>query len=415
MSSARCELLVFALAALYGTVIGCRCSEEPTGPRDADSADATPPDARLPDSGVPDGSADARVLPDAIQHYFCNEPFFKLPIDGQSERIIGIAMQSEHIVWSKQQENAPDLFGDISVLDLTTCIERQVTSGSLAGGVSVYAGTVVWDESNVEFDKWGYELFAIDLNTDIQERLTVTSQIELKPKYNGRYLAYRRMETLDDPTSLRLLDLQTGDDTELSPGWTNIESFDINERYVIWVAYTQDPLSTGRDVYYHDLSSGETHHIDATYERYQYWSFLWEDWITIRGTDNHMTRPSHLSLYNLVTQEQRSLLEGDYSVGSGPIDSGLVVWNTSAYSGSTDLFPADMELYDIDTGLTRRLTSHEGLTAPTAIASPYLLIIRRLFLYDRFMNDYYIANLEALGVIDGTGTLIPGAPVINPP
>jgi hypothetical protein len=74
-----------------------------------------------------------------------------------------------------------------------------------------------------------------------------------------------------------------------------------------------------------------------------------------------------------------------------------------------------MELYDIDLGLSRRLTTQEGPIAPTAISSPYLLIIRLLFLYDTFMNDYYIANLEALDVIDGSGVLIPGSPVITPP
>lgn len=89
--------------------------------------------------------------------------------------------------------------------------------------------------------------------------------------------------------------------------------------------------------------------------------------------------------------------------------------NTSVYTSSTSLFPADMELYDIGSGLSRRLTTQEGITAPVAMASPYLLVIRFLGLYDPFMNDYWIANLEALGAIDGAGSLVPGDPVFTPP
>jgi hypothetical protein len=49
------------------------------------------------------------------------------------------------------------------------------------------------------------------------------------------------------------------------------------------------------------------------------------------------------------------------------------------------------------------------------ISSPYLLMIRFLGLPDRFQNDFYIANLDALGVLDASGMLLPGDPVIDPP
>jgi hypothetical protein len=85
------------------------------------------------------------------------------------------------------------------------------------------------------------------------------------------------------------------------------------------------------------------------------------------------------------------------------------------YKATNTVFPADVEVYDIGTTDYRRLTSNNGLVAPTAISPPYLLMIRFLGLPDRFQNDFYIANLEALGVLDATGNLIPGDPVIDPP
>jgi hypothetical protein len=77
--------------------------------------------------------------------------------------------------------------------------------------------------------------------------------------------------------------------------------------------------------------------------------------------------------------------------------------------------PSDIELYGIASGTSRRLTSAESNLRVRAIDVPYHLFIHRLFLGHSFQNDFYVANLEALGVIDATGTLIPGDPVIDPP
>ncbi|MDY0004095.1 MAG: hypothetical protein RBU30_22545 [Polyangia bacterium] len=411
--------LLFPFALLAASAGSCRC-EEPHAGADAgpDASDGALPDARLQDArpdARTDARTDAQVLPDATQHYFCDEPFFKLPIDGVNERTGGIAMQGGRVVWSKQKQPSDHLLGEVYLLDLETCVEHQLTVDTQAGWVHIHGNDVVWDDRKDDRQVWCSEIRHHDLATGIEERLTETSQCELEPKTNGRHVAYRRLETITDAPSLRLLDRQTGIDIELSPDWTNIESFDLNDRYVVWVAYTQDPLSVGRDVFYHDLATSETHHIDATYQRYQYWVFLWEDWVTIRGNDAHLSGPKHLALYSLVTNEERTIIEDDFSVGSGPIQDGKVLFSTSMYSGSTLLFPSDIEIYSLANDTYRRLTTSDGMIAPIAISPPYLLMIRFLGLPDRFQNDYYIANLETLGVLDASGMLLPGDPVIVPP
>jgi hypothetical protein len=411
--------LLFSFALLAVSAGACRCEEQPAG-EDAgpDASDGALPDARLQDArpdARTDARTDAQVLPDATQHYFCDEPFFKLPIDGITERTVGISMQGHRIAWTKRLVSDPDKISDIHLLDLGSCIERQITSGFRAGRVHLHGNHLVWDDLRDGYQPWCGEIYHHDIILQTTQRLTETFQCEIEPKSNGRHIAYRRMETDIDAPSLRLLDRQTGIDIELSPAWTNIESFDLNDRYVVWVAYTQDPLSVGRDVFYHDLATGETHHIDATYQRYQYWVFLWEDWVTWQGTDAHLSGPSFLTLYNLATNEERLLLEGDYSVGSGPISGAQVVFSTSLYKGTTSVFPADIEIYDVNANDFRRLTTSDGMIAPTAISSPYLLMIRFLGLPDRFQNDFYVANLETLGVLDASGMLLPGDPVIDPP
>ncbi len=413
----RVTLVVVAGLALLAAT--CRCEETPAGWDAGDAGDGALPEAGL-DAGldaeaVVDARPDVVVPPDAILHDFCDQPYFKLPMDGQNELTNDIDIDGHRIVWSWSKNPSQTLSGEIHMLDLSTCIERQLTAGARTAFVYVHGDHIVWDDRRDGWDPWCSELYHYDLSTDTEERLTETTLCELEPKTNGRFVAYRRTDTTSDPSSLRLLDRQTGDDIELSPDWTNVESFDINERYVVWVAYTQDAQSVGRDVFYHDLMTGLTHHLDATYPRYQYWIFLWNDWVTVRGSDAYLTPPSFMALYNLDTQEERSLVEGDYSVASGPIDRGLVVWNTSEYTGTQNLFPADMVLYDIGSTDTRRLTTQDGVVAPTSIALPYLLVINRLYLSYPTQNDYYIANLEALGVIDATGNLLPGGPVITPP
>jgi len=406
---------VAALGLLAAT---CRCEELPVG---ADAGDGAPPDAGLDagtdaDAGAgPDARPDVEIPPDAVQHDFCDQPFFKLPIDGQTERTTDVEIDGNHVIWSKRDLTAPERITDIHHLDLLTCIERNLTVNARAGFLHIHGTDVVWDDLRDDYATWCGDIYYMDLEVGVEQRITTTPQCELEPKTNGRHIAYRRMETDVDPTALRLYDREQGTDIELSPDWTNIESFDINDRYVVWVAYTQDSQSVGRDVLYYDLQTGQTHHLDATYPRYQYWVFLWDDWVTIQGSDAHLTPPSFLVVYNLATHEKRVILEDDYSVGSGPIDRSLVVWNTSEFTGSQSLFPADMVLYDIRSADTRRLTTQAGSVAPWSIATPYLLIIHRLFLSSSFQNDFYVANLEALGVLDATVSLLPGGPVITPP
>jgi hypothetical protein len=102
-------------------------------------------------------------------------------------------------------------------------------------------------------------------------------------------------------------------------------------------------------------------------------------------------------------------------VSAGWINDGLVLYNTSAYTGTENLNPSDLELYEMNSAVSRRLTTVDSNLRARGIDLPYALIIHRLFLPSPGQNDFYIANLEALGVIDASGVLIPGGPVIDPP
>jgi hypothetical protein len=118
-------------------------------------------------------------------------------------------------------------------------------------------------------------------------------------------------------------------------------------------------------------------------------------------------------VHNLETEESIMLLEEDYSVSVTPIRGGLVAYNTSRYSGINGRSPTDVELYDVETRITRRITSDSGRFWAARIDPPYLLLA--LSHGPALRYDLYVANLEMLGVLTPEGRLIPGEGVLVSP
>lgn len=408
---------VSLMALLLAAAPACRCDESTDTPDAGDTGvpeASVPPEAGLSDAG-PD--ADATLPPDATQHDFCNEPFFKLPIDGQTESTAGISIRERLIAWAKRKRIPTSDRSEVYLLNLQTCVEQVLTSGSEAYAPEVRGDDIFWYDLKDGSETFCSDLYHYARATGEASRLTATAGCEMGTGATGDYLAYSYSQTPTDPPSLRLWNLQTGDDIELSPDWTNIQAeyFHVDEQRVVWVAYTQDPLSVGRDVFYRDLPAGQTQHIDASYDGYQYFPFVWQEWVTWMDMAGHTQYPSGISLYNLATQVRIQLVTDDYAAVLAPIRDGLVAYNTSLYSGTNQLNPSDLEIFEIATGATRRLTTEPTYLRAKAMDPPFMVLMNRLNLNVAAMNDYYIANLELLGVIDAGGNLLPGGPVISPP
>lgn len=415
MRSRLGRLLTSALTILAVAAVICRCEHSASsadGDSDAASEASVPPEAGLPDAGL-----DGQVLPDATQHDFCGEALFKLPIDGQTEATYGLDIWDEHVIWAKENTSSGTPQSDIYLLNLSTCVESVLTNGAEAFGPSIHNEDIYWYDISDSPNDYCSELYHYSLGTGEASRLTTTAGCEQLTASVGRYLAYSYQATVTEPPSLRLWDLMSGSDIEVSPSWTNIQAdyFKASDNNLVWVAYTQDPLSIGRDVFYRDLWAGETHHIDASYDDHQYFPFIWQEWITWQDMAGYVQYPSAITLYNLVTQERIQIVSDDHAAIVAPIRDGLVAYNTSRYSGTNLQDPSDLEVYEVETGLTRRITAFAGNFRVLSIDPPFMLLTVVLHLPDNRKNDYYIANLEALGVIDSQGSLIPGGPVITPP
>lgn len=403
-----CHVLCGQLALLISVSCLVRCvdngtGDEPDAGLEAGTADASPVDAGL-EASVPD----AQVRPDARTFDFCGDAVFKLPFDGQNGYLSGQELEGAQVYYSFRRLGE---LGQIYRFDLELCEEQQLTLGGSAMYFGVMNGILVYDRYSPN-DPLCRDLDVMDATELTIEPLLDSPDCESRPRTNGRHVTYLRQPDSSSPGSFRLYDRLQGTDVELTP-FTGLKSPNMSDRYVVWTAVAPTPLSEGSDVLVHDLATGETTQLEASYDKWQDWVFVWEDYVTWSGAEGDLVPPYHLVLYDLVTGDTELLLEGDYTVSIAPIRAGLVAYNTSRYTGLAARAPSDIELHDIETQVTRRITAESGNLRAARIDPPYLLMT--LDLGQALKDDLYVANLEALGVLDASGFLIPGGGVIYPP
>jgi hypothetical protein len=126
--------------------------------------------------------------------------------------------------------------------------------------------------------------------------------------------------------------------------------------------------------------------------------------------------PFHAQLFDIDTQTESTITQNEEGFCYSTIHKTLVTHLTTHYRDPAldGLWPVDLEIHDVASGISRRLTTESSRLNQVRIFEPYLLIIDVLGANEQ-MNDYYIANLRKLGVTDDQGNLVAGGPVITPP
>jgi hypothetical protein len=91
-----------------------------------------------------------------------------------------------------------------------------------------------------------------------------------------------------------------------------------------------------------------------------------------------------------------------------------VAWNTTKNAIDFDPFDptTDVELYDLETDVYRRLTTARSALRVWDLQGPWITFIVSL---GEYVYEYYVAHLERLGVVDASGRLLPGDAVLEPP
>lgn len=403
MGSLCCFVLVAAVSWHGG---GC-VDDVPGGNADA-GTEAGTEDASVLDAAEEASVPDAAVRPDARVFDFCGESLIKMPFDAMDGYLRDHELEGMQVFYSFRRL---DGYGQIYRFDLNLCEEQQLTISGSAMYFGVKGDTLVYDRYSAT-DPLCRDLDVIDLDNLSIDPILDSQACESRPHTNGHQVGYLYQPDNTSPGEFRLHDLGLGSYMVLSP-FTGLKSPRMSDRYVVWTAVDPLPWSEGSDVFVHDIATGDTTRVEASFDRWQDWIFVWEDYVTWSGAEGDLVPPYHLVLYNLITAEATTLLEGDYAIRTAHIRDGLVTYSTSRYTQTTDRAPSDIEIYDLETGITRRLTAESGYLRAARIDPPYLLMT--LDHGQALRDDLYVANLEMMGVLDTSGRLIPGGGVLALP
>jgi hypothetical protein len=385
-------------------------------------AEAPQDGAALPDSTASKdtGLPDAGPRPDAIVHDYCGEAFFKLHIGGESEEIYGYSLSGSRLAYNRVPRFT--IAFDLYVLELDTCTEYRLTRGARATSAFILGSGILWSENRESSPAPDYhcmDIYRYDLELWREEQLTDHPLCEWNPETNGRFIAYERStaEGGDSPRENLLWDMVAGTELQYAEPGAQAGYYELSERWLAWSGYTQLATSIGKDVFVRDLETGEETHIENSAQYYCYDVRLDGDYLTYACSEYWVEAPYYLFLRHLPTGEELHLDGAETDTGGishGAIHSGIVAWNTTKHIANPDLISdiSDIELYDIETGIFRRLTTVESGLRAALLQPPWLACQRRL---PGQIYEYYVAHLGRLGVLDDNGRLIPGDGVLGPP
>ena len=405
----------YLILTFFLFVAGCGCNEKGSGTNEADAqVDAgfvDVEDAKVVDASppMPDGST---------QHDFCDQPFFKLPIDGPTQATYQLTIWKDKIVYSV---TSPDDINkkDIHLMDLSSCVEKQISYSGKAAGPIMDDEKIVWlDYRNMSEDPYHCtDYYMYDLSLEKEERLTENPECNGEFALFGDYFAFKKAES----TTLNIKDLYltkygSGEEKIIVPGaWLPI-SPDLSERYLVFGAQTEDSTSMGRDAYYYDLQEESLHRVTETSDVFCQGTIAWGDWMIYAGNYFPSQMPFRVGLYNMPEKRHIALSPEEDAIPSIALHENLAAWTTVMYSGTHYTGPRDIELYDVKQETNRRITKHSGGMGVRTLFFPYLVAMdARYYNGNRLQNDFYVANLVKLGITDEDGNLLPGEGVIEQP
>ncbi len=176
----------------------------------------------------------------------------------------------------------------------------------------------------------GHDLYFLSFDTwEVVQLTDSPDESDIEPVFNGRYVAWVKVGE-DNPSrdqflGLWLMDIETLEATmiELPEGTPSM--YQINDRYVVWNGWGYGGgVSYGRDVFYHDLETGETVHVEQSEEGWVDDVDVGGHWIAWSDSLNSPYPPYRLWVYDIETGEATEVAEEADMFGFG-MSGGIVV------------------------------------------------------------------------------------------
>ncbi len=369
----RLMLSIFLVSVLQAGGGGCQCQGQSAAGSDSgvdarvvwdsDVDTAVGHDASQVDATVPQDAGDAGPNPCVVE----------LPPSGETD-IVGFENYG-HIVTYADTRGTPEYRTDVYYYDLNTMQEVQVTNRiesqnvpSVYGAEIMFRDTQFWDPQT---NPNKVELFLYDMVTHVETRLTDDPYSKVYPKFNSDYVLFDTNEGCVNTalTRLTLMSRQTGEVSVLAECEQNAETHSIGEHYAAWTA--RPFPGHNKDIYVRDLQAAYTFRIESTDYQDQYFPYtdddhvIWQD-----GRDGRR----EIYMYTISTGAEECLTSDLFEQAWPTLRNGVAAWCDYRYSQQVgQSAPCDVYVYELATGVGRRVTSVSKTWMPRFVDSGWMV------------------------------------------
>ncbi|MDP3443772.1 MAG: hypothetical protein Q8T08_13005, partial [Ignavibacteria bacterium] len=278
----------------------------------------------------------------------------------------------------------PALYADIYAYDLNTRTERRLTS-------TKDCETPVIDGNLVAYERSGHwsqgDIYVYDLSTRTERQLTSHDHRQTNPSIDGKRVVWEDYRNDPDNVSgessdIYLRDLTAGTEVRLTDG------FGQHRRPVIHgdlVAYEQGSYDES-SIRIHDLRDGTDRRVPST-ATYQSHPALWGTNLVYVGL-NASRRPTGVYLYDVATNVERKLTTGTGWYWRPDISGDTVVYQVES-GGNTDVYA-----HRLATGVTHRVTADPASQSHPAVDGTKVVYEDEI----RIEADIYLEDVSALTV-----------------
>ena len=355
-------------------------------------------DARDPDVLVP---PDAR--PDVWDGGQQTGPVIELPPSGQLE-IYGFT-NAGHFATYSEYRGDPVKFADIYYYDVLAQAEHKVTDREAAQvspyvhGNEIMFTDVVYDARIQDYQG---ETYLYNITSATETRLTDTVTRDESPKFNEDYIIYHSNQGCSNANyyNLSLLNRHTSEVTLLADCDQGAETSSIGQHFAAWTArpYT----GHNKDIHVRDLAGGVTFRIESTDVSDQYFPHTDDDhviWMDYRDGRRE------IYMHSFSTGEEVCLTPDEWEQAWPTLRNGMAAWCDYRYSQEWgENGRCDVYVYEIATGVGRRVTTQSDTWQPRFVDSGWIL-------YGLWITQsnwkLYAHDLVADGILTTDGHVIP--------
>jgi beta propeller repeat protein len=365
------------------------------------------------DAGQYDAEPDARVLPDVLHPWDSGPPIdaapgsvIQLPPSGQRD-VTGPWHQGRYVVYSERRYMDHDVF----LYDLVTHVETAVaTEIGKQMGAKVFGAEVMWSDGRWYSEQGIYEVFQYNIDSTNTAQITSKGVFTVLNSFTDSYVLCTTTEGVpsgEQGFNLVLFDRATQEERVLATYDDAWEGASMSDTHVAWVAPSPWEGGFSPSVYVHEIAANVTTLLLGTVPGRQLQTSTWGDYVVWSDDRNGNW---DIYAYRLSTAEEWPLVTEPHDQVGPQVADGLVGWidyrwGVGSFEGG-GLHLADLVIHDLENDAWRRATGWSDEWGFFRAQGGHL-VYSKLTWQDFQGALIFAMDLEANGIIDGAGRVIP--------